>query len=89
MSEGDKDGRASPRDEKQSAAWAEVFDAQKSVIYMLVATLLEIKDDRGRYNFGGKLVRVVDGALKKLPPGLVERVRGEANTNPAAGRKDK
>jgi len=47
--------------------WAEVFDAQKSVIGRLVDTLHEIKRCNAHYNFGSKLVRLVDAALEKLP----------------------
>jgi len=47
--------------------WAEVFDAQKSVIGRLTDTLHEIKRCNAQYNFGSKLVRLVDAALEKLP----------------------
>jgi hypothetical protein len=43
--------------------WAEVFDAQKSVIGRLTDTLREIKRCNAQYNFGSKLVRLVDAAL--------------------------
>lgn len=47
--------------------WSEVFEAQRSIIAMLVDTLREIKRNNQHYNFGSKLVRIVDGALNKLP----------------------
>ena len=47
--------------------WSEVFEAQRSIIAMLVDTLREIKRTNQHYNFGSKLVRIVDGALNKLP----------------------
>ena len=49
------------------ASYREVFDAQKSVIGLLEDTLRKIKRENQRYNFGTKLVRLVDEALSRLP----------------------
>ena len=56
-----------PPGKEKEKNWAEVFDAQKSVIGMLTDTLHEIKRTNEQYNFGSKLVRLVDTALEKLP----------------------
>ena len=45
----------------------EVFEAQKSIIGRLTDTLREIKRENQHYNFGSKLVRIVDTALKVVP----------------------
>ena len=47
--------------------WTEVFEAQKSIIGRLTDTLREIKRENQHYNFGSKLVRIVDTALKVVP----------------------
>jgi hypothetical protein len=47
--------------------WMEVFEAQKSIIGRLTDTLREIKRENQHYNFGSKLVRIVDAALKVVP----------------------
>jgi len=72
--------RSAPADEERRA-WREVFEAQKSVIEFLRETLMQIKRDNRHYNFGTKLVRIVDGALNKTGG----EPRGKATSNPAAG----
>ena len=47
--------------------WTEMFEAQKSIIGRLTDTLREIKRENQHYNFGSKLVRIVDTALKVVP----------------------
>lgn len=59
--------RSRQPDREAETAWAECFDAQKSMISFLRETLEQIKRDNRHYNFGSKLVRIVDDALAKAP----------------------